>query len=263
MYNSQEILLALESTALHVNNLPPEIEEFINTNERFMWVSMLDDPEYNWVTRVQFNNQNVEQKVDEIVDYYRSKKKSFNWSIGPNSSPLFLGEVMEKKGFHVINEYEGLAFDLQTSNIKTQSTDHLKMKRVQTTQELKDFINIRHAGMNEKDQNLWISLRSKGLEKQQDMLVIAYLDQTPVGTASFRLSADRKIVYFADAVVLPQYRQRGIYKHLIEYRMRLSRQLKCHVVITIANVNTSSPILKKWGFKSYCLMTDYRLLDQT
>ncbi|MHC4848000.1 MAG: GNAT family N-acetyltransferase [Planctomycetota bacterium] len=70
----------------------------------------------------------------------------------------------------------------------------------------------------------------------------------PAATAG--LSFLKHSAHFAGSVVLPEFRGRGIYRAMIEERMRIVRQRNVPIVTNLCRSSTSAPICRKVGFRS-------------
>lgn len=79
-------------------------------------------------------------------------------------------------------------------------------------------------------------------------LFLARVDGEPAGSAGLALAA--RSAYLIGAVVLPRFRHRGVYRALLEARLRVARDEGRTIVTCLANPRTSGPILEGLGFSS-------------
>lgn len=59
-------------------------------------------------------------------------------------------------------------------------------------------------------------------------------------------------MYLIGSAVLPEYRNRGVYHALLQYRFNRDRKAGCELLTVQARVGTSEPILRRLGFQEYC-----------
>lgn len=78
--------------------------------------------------------------------------------------------------------------------------------------------------------------------------VLYYIDDKAVGYGTYRLSSCGSYMYLAGTGVLEAYRNRGVYRNILNYRINLAIEQKADYLITQARVGHSSPILEKCGF---------------
>jgi hypothetical protein len=57
------------------------------------------------------------------------------------------------------------------------------------------------------------------------------------------------VAYLRNAETLPAFRGRGIYLTLINHRLQVARAAGCTAAVVQAQVQSSSPILRKRGFR--------------
>ena len=87
--------------------------------------------------------------------------------------------------------------------------------------------------------------------------VVAYVDQTPVGSAGLTLT--NGVARLWGGAVLEQHRRRGIYRALLDERMSWAVEQRARLALVKGRVETSAPILRRSGFTVYGRERSYRL----
>jgi GNAT superfamily N-acetyltransferase len=86
-------------------------------------------------------------------------------------------------------------------------------------------------------------------------LYLGLVDGRPAGVAAY--AALERSAYLLGAVVLPAFRGVGLYKTLVQERLRDARRRGLSLATTQARLETSAPILERLGFESVCALTSY------
>jgi GNAT superfamily N-acetyltransferase len=67
------------------------------------------------------------------------------------------------------------------------------------------------------------------------------------------------IAYLRNAFTLPSYRGRGVYTTMIAARLKLAKEAGCTAAVVQAQIQSSSPILRKRGFERVCGFYGYTI----
>ncbi|HEY1177515.1 MAG TPA: GNAT family N-acetyltransferase [Phytomonospora sp.] len=87
--------------------------------------------------------------------------------------------------------------------------------------------------------------------------VVAYLDGNPVGVSGLEIADG--VARLSGGGVLEGHRGRGVYRALLATRLDYAAEQGATMVLTQADVTTSSPILRRLGFAAYGQERSYRL----
>ncbi|MBO0992985.1 GNAT family N-acetyltransferase [Bacillus sp. SD088] len=78
------------------------------------------------------------------------------------------------------------------------------------------------------------------LPGRRDGYIVAYNNEgLPIGNAIFRISSDGQTMYLIGAAVLPEYRNKGVYHSLLQYRINKSKEEGCQLLTVQARARTS------------------------
>ncbi|PKR85461.1 GNAT family N-acetyltransferase [Heyndrickxia camelliae] len=208
----------------------------------------------NKVVRSVFTS-NPEEKIRKVIDFYESKQKSFAWWVGPKSQPYDLSLRLKSKGFTLEDEYVGLATSVQQA--PSFESSQWTVREALTEPELRNHvaINAEVWGMDLTSVEAAIRERMSyiSLPGRRGGYIVAYNNEgLPIGNGTFRISSDGQTMYLIGSAVLPEYRNKGVYHSLLQYRINKSKEEGCQLLTVQARIGTSEPILRRLGFKEYC-----------
>ena len=93
--------------------------------------------------------------------------------------------------------------------------------------------------------------------EEADPRVVAWRDGVAVGTAGHVVAGD--VLRLWGACVLPEARHTGVYRALLEHRLRAGRDAGCRLALVRGRVETSAPVLRRAGFQEYGQERSYLL----
>lgn len=259
--NTENIINAIE--AEHYDYEPslriPGLQE-IRSQELILRISDRSTSIFtNKVVRSDFRFD-VDEKINKVIDLYKSKQKSFAWWIGQNSKPDDLSLRLISKGFALEDTYIGLA--LSVKNIPTIHSSEWLVKEALTEKEIREHVSVNEAvwGMDNASVKAAVGERMAylALPDRGGGYIVAYNhEQKPIGNGTFRISSNGQTMYLIGSAVLPQYRNRGVYHALLQYRFNKSIKAGCEYLTVQARKGTSEPILRRLGFEEYCKFDMY------
>jgi GNAT superfamily N-acetyltransferase len=98
-----------------------------------------------------------------------------------------------------------------------------------------------------------------GLERTdgRDPMLVAYREGEALGTGGFTVAGD--VVRLWGGAVVAQSRGTGVYRALLDHRLRAGRDRGCRMALVKGRVETSAPVLRRAGFAAYGEERAYRL----
>lgn len=265
MIQNSKYIRLLESSGWTHWNQPPEINEWIEKPDCVMSVSKICHPLHNWVYLAHYKEEETEEKVDEVLSFYRQRQLPFSWTVGPHSQPIDLGERLLAKKFRHAGTFLGLSLDLRTEWSWNKKKGPLEIRSVQTAEDMAHFLRMSARRYQSVDFDQLLQARLRRLQQPVSTLgyLLAYWDHEVAGIASYKLSSYEGVIHFADSFVHPSFRHRGIYRALVDYRVQIGKKFRCRFALTEANQETSAPILMRWGFQRLCVLDDYVYLQDS
>lgn len=235
-------------------------EGWIPTNIEFVrnnCVTMIKNPDSksiqtNRVVRASFSAENADERIEEILDFYR--EVPFSWWVGPRDRPDDLLHRLRQKRFQVIDEYIGMAFDLR-NYVSFKGQNVYDFREVSCDAELQTEVDVTAKiwGYDDETAGVVFSERKAYLDlpSRRGGFNVVLDGNKGIAYANYRYSGDGKSLYLNGAGVLSEYRHRGVYTQLVLDRLAAAKERGCMWVTTQARKGMSQPILRKLGFQEY------------
>ena len=112
-------------------------------------------------------------------------------------------------------------------------------------------------GRPQSDEALAADAEAAARGDESDPRVVAWRDGVAVGTAGHVVAGD--VLRLWGACVLPAARHTGVYRALLDHRLRAGRDAGCRMALVKGRVETSAPVLRRAGFAAYGEERSYRL----
>lgn len=175
--------------------------------------------------------------------------------------PPDLEATLLRRGAEPSDTLAVLALDLARGVPDLHAPDDLELLPVVDLETRRDVDRIDTAvfgGHPQTDERLAASADAitRGEEEPR---VLALRDGVPVGTAGFTVAGD--VVRLWGAAVLPEARGTGVYRALLDHRLRAATALGCRTALVKGKVDTSAPVLRRAGFVEYGVERCYRLRE--
>lgn len=195
----------------------------------------------------------AERVIDETIAMYRAQGVRFRWTLLPGSRPDDLAERLARRGLKPVDiramyrETEKALELAQSDEIRVEDvsgsnvdifTDAMAMAWGMASEPLRAF----HRRLIERP-------------ARDYRLFLAYYRDRPAGGASY--TSFSRSVYLVGGAVHPEYRGKGVYRALVDARLRAAAASGRIVATTQAQVRSSAPILERLGFETLCAFPVY------
>lgn len=206
----------------------------------------------NDITCTEIPEADADRLIDETIASYVRLGIRFRWNVGPDVKPADLADRLARRGLH---RSEALAMARATANTPPETDGSLSVEEVSLAN-VEEFGRVMGEGW-EVDPAPYDALHRRMLADpaRRNRLFLARLDGAAVGTASYA-ALDRS-AYLIGAVVLPAFRGRGLYRALVNARMRHAAARGLSIATSVAQVETSAPILARLGFETVCTVVSF------
>jgi hypothetical protein len=196
--------------------------------------------------------------VDEVLAAAASLgRESVNFfEIGDATRPADLERVLVERGAERTEVLAVLAMDLTDGLPELDVPVDLELRRVATLDDLRavEEIDVEvFGGSLPDDQALAASLARIG----DDHRLLALRDGQAVGSAGHVVAGETLRLW--GGAVVPQARHTGVYRGLLDHRLRVGVAEGCTVALVKGRVETSAPVLLRAGFQQYGEVRAYRL----
>lgn len=184
--------------------------------------------------------------VHRTIDQYAAHNLPFKWCVGPLTGPEGFGQTLERFGF-VGWPTVGMALD--PADWRRSPHEGISVEAV-TEATLPEYYAcfVRGWELAAPDPASWIEDHVRALATGRFHFFLARIDGEPVGTAGFIVKP--RCAYLVGGNVLSPHRGRGVYRALLDERLRRVRELGVPLAVTQARAATSAPILEKLGFEA-------------
>lgn len=214
-------------------------------------------PDHPWSSIVhwaRWTEEEVETRISEVLDFFRSRRQAFVWLVTDRSTPASLGERLASHGF--IREMDCRMLVAVLPVVGLRVNPEVRVLMVADRDGVRDGMRVDHPDWDDVRAAAEVDDRMRRLGTSLHVAV-AYLGGRPVGTARWSIDRPLQVVELNGAVTLADYRGRGIYSTLVAFRSAHAAREGCTVAAIIADRATSVPILLKRGFRDIGPATYY------
>ena len=200
----------------------------------------------------------ADELIDEVLDAAQGlgrESVSF-FEIGDATRPDDLEPRLRARGGLLTERLAVLALDLRDGVPDLAVPDDLEVRRVTTLEDLRatDRIDVAAFGGTHADEE---SLAISAARLQDEWRYLAVRDGTPVGAAGHVVAGGT--VRLWGGAVAPEARHTGVYRALLDARLRAGIEADCRMALVKGRVETSAPVLLRCGFRQYGEVRAYRL----
>jgi hypothetical protein len=188
----------------------------------------------------------AERVVRETIADYAQLRLPFKWNVGPLTEPADFGAVLERFGF---TSWPTRGMVVEPQRWTAAAHDRVTVQRV-TRDSFDDHYRCLVEGWSAEvsESSSWYDSMLRALDAGRHHMYSARVDGEVAGTAGF-ITRPRS-VYLVGGNVLERYRGRGVYRALVDARLRDVAALGFVLATTQAREATSAPILDKLGFET-------------
>jgi GNAT superfamily N-acetyltransferase len=212
----------------------------------------LRDGGLNGVSLSVLDSSEADAVIDATIAEYRALGLRFRWCVPPGSAPADLAERLAARGLEpqVVVGMARLTDDALAATPVDVDVVEVGRERVD------EFTRVAALGWECAPEPFgWVNRASVEHPDTRVHLYLASLDGVPLATAASHVF-DRS-VYLLGGVVLPEARGRGLYRALVNARLRDAAARGIGLVTTQALEQTSAPLLAHMGFVPVCRFRVY------
>jgi N-acetylglutamate synthase-like GNAT family acetyltransferase len=213
----------------------------------------------NIVGAATLNEHTADAAIQEVIKIFARQGKTFNWRVGPYSTPKDLGQRLLTAGLKQENNLSGLFIADWHGPYQTESEITIRQGSPVDIHLIRALIKETYPVPPQ-----WCSTLSKAFLPPSDYAgpkvstFMAFVEgqKKPVGMASMFWFPDRPLVFFGGAAVQPAYRRQGIYSSLVTHRLAIAEQNGISAAV-IQAIAASADACKKAGFTKFCELDGY------
>lgn len=237
---------------------PPGLE-LVERSDLLMWASASPSSNANRVVRAALTSSGADGEISRVIEFFHERERPFTWVIGPSTLPGDLGARLLSRGFTLRGRDHGLARRVETMDVAVPPD--ISIERVWNETQVREMVSISAAAFGYGPEAAEAVIRERlsylSLPARRGGYLLARVNGRVVANAGWRDSTDGRCVYLSGAATLEEVRGRGIYTALLAARMSEAAERGCSWAAVQANPGTSSPILRRHGFRQYCVIEVY------
>jgi GNAT superfamily N-acetyltransferase len=223
---------------------PAGLEE-IARSDLLLWCRRGWPASHSRVAFARWDDSTVDRGIGEVLAFFGDQ--SFNWHVGPSSSPSDLSDRLARRGLELVAAPRMMTAALPLAGDWRPRTE-VNIVEVRDEATARTSLALAHHDRNELERMLPERLAYLATSGRRGGFLIAFIRDVPVGNAGYRYSSDGACVYLTGAETVPEHRGLGVYKALVAYRASAARSRGCRIASILANTETSAPILSRRGF---------------
>ena len=235
--------------------------EFSVENDVSIFFMGINHPMMNIVCNANFSEQEVEEKVNIIIDQIKRKKIPFIWFVGALSKPYNLGEYLVKEDLMKIESPKMYLNLKEINEIKYQKVvdqSNIKVTSVSNPKEEEQWIGVCVAsfdldGIRDDAGRVW-NLYFKFCDAY-----IATLEGKAVGASMVFYGAG--VVGIYNVGVCPEYRNRGIGTAITMAPLLQAKKMGYEISILVSS-ELGFKVYSQIGYKECCKFGQYIHIPQ-
>jgi GNAT superfamily N-acetyltransferase len=226
--------------------------------ERDGWYQVMTpgSPHGNEVVLSRIEASRADQIVQDVIKQYAELGVPFRWQVGPLTEPADLGDILARHGF-TWQEVRGMAIEPAAWR---STPSEVVVERV-TRDNLAEYVAGVEQGWRFEtppDPHLADDALPH-LDGERFCMFVAKVGGAVAGTAGYVMKP--RSAYLTGGNVLQAFRGTGVYRALIDARLRRLAAVGCPLATTQARETTSAPILEHLGWETVVRFRVYRLDD--
>ena len=207
-------------------------------------------PTYGTVARLAFPESDVKNRLDALIAEVQERAGRCLWIVGPGTQPAGLDRRLMSRGFTVFFDCDGLVLEDLTVHIPRSPEVVVEPLSRATVQDYAERCSDApdpawHRYLLES------AYRYLNSPKREVEIYVALVGGEVAGYSVLR-TEPTGVAYLANAMIVKEFRNRGVYSSLTAHRLDVARVAGCTVAFCAAQSKTSAPILIRRGFKPVC-----------
>ncbi len=195
------------------------------------------------------DEHNAEAAIQTEIDYFGAIGHDFEWKLYDHDTPADLGQRLVAHGFEREDTDAVLVLDLARVPPNTWSPNGRDVRKVGEVSSFADVQAVEEAVWNINFAGLISELSQALAEDTRNISIyVAYAGDRPVSCAWVRFHPGSQFASLWGGSTLPEYRQQGFYRSLLNVRANEAYQRGVRY-LTVDASPMSRPILERLGFE--------------
>jgi GNAT superfamily N-acetyltransferase len=179
--------------------------------------------------------------------------------LGDLTRPVGIEAHLVDRGATLCETLAVLALDLTRAPLDLDAPADVEVRAVGDLETLRDYdrIGVEVFGGTLRTEDELVSSLDSIAEGGRDPMLVAYRGGVPLGTGGLTVAGD--VLRLWGGAVVPEARGTGVYRALLDHRLRRGRAQGCRLALVKGRVETSAPVLRRAGFAAYGEERAYRI----
>jgi len=200
----------------------------------------------------------ADELIDEVLDaaHGLDRESVTFFDLSDTTSPRELERRLRERGGELTETLAVLALDLTRGAPDLAVPEAVEVRRVLTLDDLRatDRIDVAAFGGTHAGEE---ALARSAERLPDEPRYLALRDGVPLGTAGHAIAG--QTIRLWGGAVLPEARHTGVYRALLDTRLRAGVEAGCRTALVKGRVATSAPVLLRAGFERFGEVRAYRL----
>lgn len=204
----------------------------------------------------QAKTMSIDELIDREIAFFTNIGKSFEWKTYATDKPDNIGDILLKKGFVAEETESFLVRKIDDYQPILSLPKGVVCQSVTTKQMFRDAFEIQNSefplNVDDHVEQYW----HKFQHDDNCSTYVVYEDDKPVSSARIEFTPNSMFAGLYGGTTLKNYREKGYYQILLNYRIAEAKQ-RGREYVTIDALETSRPIVQKHGFQLITTTTPY------
>lgn len=220
----------------------------------------VDISDINWAWNENILHAENKNVVLKIKEFYKKSGLRFWWWVYPSGQSPETKRTLQDAGLRLFAKVPCLTADLKDYLSDKHLNKNIKVILVETRKELNLWKDVSFDGFEmpsrkREQYEAFVTSFNLGCHSQQ-MLFLAYIDDTPVATSLLFTHNDTAGIYYVST--LPPYRNQGCGLKITSAAMQAAK-IKGFRDIILQATPLGLSVYKRAGFKECCLAEIYKI----
>lgn len=215
-------------------------------------------PSLSRVLLARFPQEEAEDRVAEILSYFKQWDAAVSWVVGPTSWPPKLGEYLHQQGFGSSEVWTGMAMDLSALAAQDDRPAGLRVQTVTDTAGLRAWATLSpdpvELAAEGQDGAVGVFAPDNAGGDTRSRYYLAYLDGAPVARCMSFTRGEHVGLYWI--TTRPEHRGRGIGAAVGHKALADAKENGVRIAVMPAS-QRGQPLSGRLGFKPYCQFSVY------
>jgi hypothetical protein len=214
---------------------------------------------FNVVCRARLTPDSLKGRVAAAIEYFRGVSRPFSWWVGPGDLPADLGDALQEAGLEAAEAEVAMAADLEAVRDERQPPRGLRIERVRTVEQVREFAEINAANWDPPDADVirfYEAATPVLLAGDTPLwLYLAYLGDRPVATAELTVAGG--VVGLYGISTLKDFRRQGI-GGAMTLQPLLNAKEAGHTTAVLQASADGVSVYSRIGFQAVGQFTEYK-----